>query len=324
MIRTDVGSKGEFATAAVALPRRTMVAGLAFALAVTVATGQAATKSPGPRPNPRTGLVEEPITGLVAAVKRGDRAETQRLANRIGLACIGLAVRDGDSPTATAAVEAVPLVPGAERLAGLVAARLDATDEQPLAGAAARTLGILLDGGAPDRFAEWDVPPDQIEVACDALRRSATRPEAPTALRLAVLDALAQASRACATTADLAPLLRDPDPSVRRAAVLALRPPQGDPAAALEGLIRDPSPPVASAATAALCRKRPPSPQAVQAARILVLHKDVPVEDAIEMLACLEASRQAQDIEILSKLRTGSPGPLSDRANELAGPGPKR
>src|SRR5204863_6041852 len=70
----------------------------------------------------------------------------------------------------------------------------------------------------------------------------------------AALDALGAAQAVCTATAELAPLLRDPVPAVRRAAALLLRPQERPVAAALKDALRDPDATVVAAAAATVCR----------------------------------------------------------------------
>ena len=104
-------------------------------------------------------------------------------------------------------------------LAGTVADRLDPR-EPVVAAAAARALGVLLDGDAPGEIADWEVPPDVVARACAGLRALAASPDAAEAARLAALDAMAEAQATCPVLAELGALLRDPAPAVRRAAAL--------------------------------------------------------------------------------------------------------
>jgi hypothetical protein len=199
-----------------------------------------------------------------------------------------------------------------------------------LAATAARAMGVLLDGSAPSELDEWEVPPDAVARACAGLRGLAARVEAPASARLAALDALAAAQRVCSATAELAPLLRDPVPYVRRAAALVLRPQEKPVAAALRDTIRDSDPTVASAAVAAVCRAEAGVPayksdslleDSTDAARKLAAAASTPPDDAVEMLACVAASGTRADRSLLDRLRRGPPSPLQNRAAELAEPG---
>jgi len=168
--------------------------------------------------------------------------------------------------------------------------------------------------------------------ACGVLRALAGRVESPVPPRLAALAAIGDASTVCTATGELAPLLKDPVPSVRRAAALVLRPDERRTAGAFRDTIRDPDPSVAAAAVAAVCRNEAsastPGPAAAkpdpilqtatEAARALVVAHGTAVEDAVEMLGCLARAATPADRQLLEQLRRGPPSPLRDRAVELA------
>jgi hypothetical protein len=284
------------------------------------------------RGQPRTGRMAVPIAELVRAVRRNDRAAIERLASRLGVARLGEALASPDDAVARAALVAIPLARGRALLAGAVADKLAAEavrQNEALVVAAARALGELLDGAAPYELEEWEVPPDLVGHACGILRALATRADAPPPARLAALDALATAAPVCSSTAELAPLLHDPVPSVRRAAALIVRPGDRQAAAALRDVLRDSDPTVASAAVAAVCRADstaraarakgdPLVQQSVEAARRLAPAATTPPEDAVEMLACVAAAGTPADRSLLDELRRGPASPLRDRAAALA------
>lgn len=292
------------------------------------------------RSNPRTGLLGVRDEELVRAVKKKDRATVERLAARMGAARLGQALHRSDPAVVGAALVALPFIRGAVSLVGAVTDLLE-SPEAVVAGAAAGALGELFDGSAPALFDEWEVPPDQIGRACDALRTLASRVEAPVSSRLAALVAIGDAATVCTATGELAPLLRDPVPAVRRATALILRPEERRASSAFRDVIHDPDPAVASAAVAAVCRAeghdsdaaalgagsavtpaagKPDAmvQQTTEAARALVIARATPPEDAVEMLACLARAATPADRQILDQLRRGAPSPLRDRAAELA------
>jgi hypothetical protein len=294
------------------------------------ASALAATKAARPRGvNARTGRATPPFSELVKAARKNDRAALERLAGRFGVARLGEGARGADGAVARAALEAIPFARGGVLLAGTVADRLDAGDPL-LAIAAARALGALLDGDAPTELAEWEVPADVVARACGGLRALATRADAAAAARLEALDALAAAQVTCPPSADLAALLRDPSPAVRRSAGLLLATlPAGEARAAALGLgMADPDPGVSAACAAAVCRRVEPSrarrasgdalvEQATGAARALVAIPATRPEDAVEMLACVAAAGTPADRALLEKLRAGAASPVRDRAVEL-------
>jgi hypothetical protein len=309
-------------------------AAVCAALAAWLAAVPAAGAGKAARPrgtNARTGRASPPLADLVKAARKNDRAALERLAGRLGVARLAEGVRGGDAAIAQAALSALPLARGGVLLVGTVTDQLGAADPA-LAVAAARTLGALLEGDVPAQLAEWEVPPDVVARACGALRALAARADAPTPSRLAALDGLATAQATCPASADLAPLLRDPAPAVRRAAALVLGPADPAQGAALGAGLADPDVTVSAACAATLCRRvdpgaprRKPDPlvdRATAAARTLALAPTTPPEDAVEMLACLAASGTPADRASLEKLRAGAPSPLRDRAAELTGGAP--
>jgi len=289
-------------------------------LALALAAGSRAAAKPPV--NRRTGLMEPLLTDLVSAVSRSDRAAVERLSARIGAARLAGALRSSDAEIVSAALEGVTALPGAVRLAEAVADVVESKDPA-LAGRAARVVGRLLDGAAPAEIESWGVPRDAVDRACGSMRRLAARVEAPTAVRLQALDAVAESSGVCTATGELAPLLRDPDPAVRRAAALTLTPSARAAATAVRDLLQDPAADVASAASAAVCRALPAGvpvePTALDSARRLVVAATTPPEDAVEMLGCLAASNAPADKKLLEDLRRGPAGPIRDRAAELLG-----
>jgi hypothetical protein len=301
----------------------------ACALALAPAGGWAATKGARARGvNARTGRATPPFSELVKAARKNDRAALERLAGRFGVARLGEGARGADATVAQAALETIPFARGGVLLAGAVADRLDAGDA-PVAVAAARTLGALFEGAVPSALAEWEVPADVVTRACGGLRALAARTDAAPSARLAALDALAAAQMTCTPLPDVAGLLRDPAPEIRRAAALVL--PAGDPRAvpALRAGLADPDAGVSAACAATVCRRVEPArgrapgdalvAQATMTARALVAAPATRPEDAFEMLACVSAAGTSSDRALLEKLRGGAASPLRDRAAELLG-----
>jgi hypothetical protein len=310
-------------------PQRSQIAALAAALcaALAAAPAWAAGKAAKPRgANARTGRAAPPLAELVKAARKNDRAALERLAARMGVAKLAEGARAADAAIAQAALAAIPLARGGVLLTGTVTDRLGAEDPA-VAAAAARTLGTLLEGDVPTLLAEWEVPPDVVVRACSGLRALAARADAPTPTRLAALDGLITAQTTCPASADIAALLRDPAPGVRRAAALVIGPSD----AALGAGLADPDATVSSACAATLCRRVDPGARrkpdalverATAAARSMALAPSTPPEDAVEMLACLAAAGTPADRASLEKLRAGAPSPLRDRAVELTGGAP--
>jgi hypothetical protein len=302
----------------------------ACTLALAPAGGQAATKAAHTRGvNARTGRATPPFSELVKASRKNDRAALERLAGRFGVARLGEGARSASEAVAQAALATIPFARGGVLLAGVVAERLEG--DPTLAVAAARALGALFEGDVPGALAEWEVPADVVTRACGGLRALAARADAPAPSRLAALDALAVAQTTCTAMPELALLLRDPAPEVRRAAALLL--PMADPRAttALRDGLADPDPTVSAACAATVCRRVEPAPprgrpsgdalvaQATMAARALVAAPATRPEDAVEMLACVAAAGTPADRALLEKLRAGTASPVRARAAELLG-----
>jgi hypothetical protein len=284
----------------------------------------------GPKPsragaaNARTGRAVPPVAELVKAARKNDRAALERLAGRFGVARLGEAAASPDAKVATAALATIPLARGGVLLSSLVAQRL--VDADPgVVVAAARALGALLSGDSTTTLGEWEVPLDTIAASCGALGRLAARAESPLVARFAAIDALGLAQPICGG-GDVARVARDPDPTVRRAAVLALR--AGDPTAApvLRDGLADSDARVATACAATLCRGVDPAgrakadPQlarATVAARAFAAAPATPPEDAVEMLACVAAARTPADRALLEALHRSAAGAVRARAEEL-------
>jgi hypothetical protein len=309
-------------------PRWTRLVGFFLVLALPAAVAAAA-----PRPgrargaNGRTGRATPPLSELVRAARKNDRASLERLAARLGVARLGEGVAGADASVAEAALMATPLARGGVLLAGTVAGRLDASDPVVVT-AAARTLGALLAGDAATELADWEVPPDVVARACGGLRALAALASAPLPSRLAALDALASARTTCVGDAAVVPLLRDGAPEIRRAAALSLSPADPAAAAALRAGFTDPAPAVASACVATVCASTPSvlrrkgdvlAAAAEAAARTLAVAPSTAPEDAVDMLACLAAGGTPADRAALATLRAGAPSPVRDAAALLEG-----
>lgn len=318
-------------------PRAAVLAAATFAAAafgvVTVAAGdaRAGAKPARPRaPVSRTGRAAPPFSELVKAARKNDRGALERLASRMGVARLAEGARAADTAIAQASLAAIPLARGGVLLASTVAERLEAPDAA-VAVAAAQALGTLLDGDSASELGDWEVPPDVVARACGGLRGLITRADAPLPSRLAAIEAAANAQPTCGGGNELAALMRDPMPAVRRAAALALRPTDAASTAALRAGFADPDGSVASAAVASVCRRLDLAPprrngdtfveQALAGARVRVVAPATPPEDAVEMVACVVASGTPADKAVLEKLRLGPPSPVRARVVEIAGAG---
>ena len=276
----------------------------------------------------RTGMLEVPIDELIVAIRHKDRAEMGRVAERIGPARLGEALRRPDTAAVLAALGGITVLPGGVRLVGAVT-ELVVTGDPPISAAAARTLGEVLATTTAAELDDWEVPPDVVNTACVVLRSDATSAINPTSGRLAALDALADASNICPATPELIALLRDPTPSVRRAAALVLRPQQRLATGGFASGTRDIDKAVATASVAALCEvlalpghgirggsKEPIWDQTREAARRMAVTTDTPPEDAVQMLDCLDPTAGG-DRQILDALRARHHTPIGDRAWEI-------
>ncbi len=276
----------------------------------------------------RTGMLEVPIDELMVAIKRKDRAEIGRTAERIGPARLAQALRRPDAAAVNAALTGIGILPGGMRLIGAVT-ELFVTADPPIAVAAAHTLGQLLAPVTTAQLDDWEVPPDVVDAACVVLRGAATMAANPTTVRLAALDGLADAYTICAPTPELIALLRDPTPAVRRAAALVVRPQQRLATGGFAAGTRDIDKGVASVSVATLCEllavpgmapkagtKEPIWDQTRQAARRMIVAHDTPAEDAVQMLECLDPTL-ASDRQILDGLRARQRTPIGTRAAEI-------
>src|SRR3954454_16933819 len=153
----------------------------------------AGAKTDKPAFNRHTGLFEPPFSELERAVASGDRADVARWAARIGPARLVEALRGNERGRVVAALEATGALPGNVRLLDSVTP-LVISGDAAVSERAVRTLAQLLDASEPRRMEEWDVPADAVARGCRALSDVAARTMAPLELRLAALDALADAT----------------------------------------------------------------------------------------------------------------------------------
>jgi hypothetical protein len=292
----------------------------------------AAAKTDRPAFNRHTGLYEPPFSELERAVSSGDRADIARWAARIGPARLAEALRGGERGRVVAALEGTGVLPGNVRLLDVVTP-LVLSGDAVIAERAVRTLAQMLDAGEPRRLEEWDIPADAVTRGCQALATAAGRTMAPLELRLAAIDALADATLLC-RPAPLS-LLADSAPAVRRAVLLAQRSHDELPAASLRQALSDPDATVVSAAAVLWCRQRqvagPRAPKAGELTRLpaapagpvtpplrdLASAEATPVEDAVELLPCLAASTDSADRQAMEQLRKSKIPAVKARAGEL-------
>jgi hypothetical protein len=309
---------------------RRWVAASICTVAVSVGLASPAPAAERRKVDARTGSLEVPVDELIVAIRRKDRAEISRIAERIGPARLAQALRRTDAAGITAALTGITVLPGGVRLLGAVT-ELVVTGDPPIAAAAARTVGDLLAPVGSIELDTWEVPPDVVEAACAVLRGAAILAANPTTVRLAALDALADAAGSCPPTPELIALLRDPTPSVRRASALTLRPQQRLATGGFASGTRDVDKGVATASVAALCElltvpgagprgssgsKDPIWEQTKQAARRMAVAHDTPAEDAVQMLECLDPTASG-DRHLLETLRSRQRSPLGERAAEI-------
>jgi hypothetical protein len=261
--------------------------------------------------NRRTGLFEPPVADLRKAAERGDRAELARAAGRLGPARLLRALADPDRRIVLAVLESIPLLSAGilliDQVVPLVAGPDPAVRERAL-----HTTAALL-GGDADRLAEWEIPFESTQAACQALAAAAADENEPVPSRLVALQGLADAASTCAGSLKPAPLLSSRAPEIRRAAVLAL---PTEPAAneALFLAARDRDGRVAAAAGARLCSRRAKThaPAAVPPLRELALAEGATPEDVLDMLPCLLASKAPEDQQAVATLRETGASAIRD------------
>jgi hypothetical protein len=277
------------------------------------------------RANERTGRLTPAFSELMKAHRHGDRSALGRLADKIGTARLAIAIAAPDEHLAAAALAAAELARGGISLLAPITAEL-ASANPARAAAAAGALGSLLDGSVPTALEDWEVPPDEVALACGGLLVLAVKSQAAIPARLAALDALLSSAASCGPAGDLTPLARDPVPAIRRAALLVAAGGARHESISKDA-VSDTDRSVSAAAVATACRfegrraasghETPPPAQVVATARLLATAQTTPAEDAVEMLDCLAAAATPADRALLDDLRRGPPSPLRDRAVEL-------
>jgi len=196
---------------------------------------------------------------LVSAVQRGDRAEIEGAARRLGTKRLLAALRTKRRDLLYAALEAAPLAEVAWTLLPRLGELLYSPD-RPVASRAARAAARLSQRYGPDALLREEAPPDEIAAVALTCAQAAKKRELWADVRVNALDcatslaaALGEDAPAPAREAALA-LLDDADAQLRRAAVELLSPPASDETRRrLAALGRDSDATVAAAAVGALC-----------------------------------------------------------------------
>lgn len=269
------------------------------------------------RVNQRTGLFEPPLVDLRKAAERGDRAELARVAVRLGPARLAKGLSDPDRRTVLAALQGVPLLRSGILLLDPVAA-LTGSSDQEIREQALHALSALLATDDTDRLAEWEIPLESTRGACQALAAAAVNVRETSSLRLVAVQGLADAGANCASSFEPSRLSASSDPALRRAAVLAL-PPSSQASRLLLAATKDSDVRVAAAAAACLCARRMAG-QALPVPSLLAelaLAESAAVEDVIDMLPCLAASKDPADGKALETLRGRGPAVIRDAIRSL-------
>ncbi|HJZ85376.1 MAG TPA: hypothetical protein VKN99_09415 [Polyangia bacterium] len=258
------------------------------------------------------------LEALVAAARKGDPVELDRVARRLGAARLGRALANGPIDLQKAALEAAPRVDESWTLL-VPAARLCGSASDPLGQAAARAVRRIasqLVSGAPNLT---EVPRDVVAVAVQALLHVARAADLAAARRadaiglVALLSPLSPPARP-----ELLALLDDAAPPVRRAAVDALAADPGATDALARLLERDAQPQVAAGAAAALCRRLPRIHQAAWTRlRELALSAKIDPADGIDLVLCLAAGGQEDRALVAEAARKHPLAPVRAVAADL-------
>ena len=265
---------------------------------------------------------------LAAAHQRADHEEVARLAGQAGASTIAPMLGDDDPARVQVALAAAPHAPDAwELLAPLarLAAGWDRSRAAPAAHAAARISRDL----DPDGALLLDMPDDMLEARQAAWSAIAASPDRWADVRVHALEVSAALARARRVTAesdpglgyDLATVLTDDDPEVRRAGCELV--PQPAPSGVLDALgaaIRtDADPAVALACAQALCAGLawdPATPVLAAlgdegAARLRAIAKGklpaVPAGALVDAARCLAARRTRADQVAIDQLAAKAP-----------------
>ncbi len=183
-----------------------------------------------PAPTPPRPPAEPPdLAGLRAAFLSGAPDELVRAGQRLTAARLSDALAGSDREIVLAAAGAAPSAPDAIWLL-IPLGELAASPDRPLAAAAARSAARIAGQLDADELLDRDVPPDWTRARLAEYRARAADAGRWTDVRVSCLEVAAHLHRALGERAagapyDMAALLADPEPEVRRAAVeLALGP----------------------------------------------------------------------------------------------------
>jgi hypothetical protein len=275
-------------------------------------------------------LVGAGATELTAAEQRGDLDEVARLAGEAGAAGIGPMLASPDRAIALAGIEAAPAAPDAwELLADL--AKLAGGWDRSLAEPAAITAQRIAQALDTDDAIAGDIPDDALEARQAAWSTLAGRVDRWGDVRVLALDVTAHLAATRRATADsnpapgyeLATVLGDADPEVRRAACELI--PQPTPPALLPTLAaavaNDEDPAVALGCAQAVCADLafdPPGPALAAlgdagVARVRTLlgdrkgPPDVPAGALVDAARCLAAHGTPEDRAALAALAAHAP-----------------
>jgi hypothetical protein len=285
----------------------------------------AATTSRRSLVNRRTGLFEPPLSDLRKAAQRGDRAELARTANRLGPARLAKALGDSDTRTVAAVLDSLPLFPAGILVLEDLAPLFRAADETVRNHALRATVALLAHNDVAS-FSDWEITNETVQSTCRALATLAATESVPVSMRLLAIQGLADAVKSCGSNSRLAQPLASPEADVRRAAVLSVIADAGA-SEVLRAATHDSDLRVAAAAGARLCKlglpiKTPPSIP-VLPLRQLVL-ADVAaaqnveaVEDIVDMLPCLAASKDPADTKVLDDLQSSRVAAIREAVKRL-------
>jgi hypothetical protein len=266
-------------------------------LAVFVAIVLAWTFTYAETVRPRRGIAETPLTALVPAAQRGDRAELARIAGRIGTARMGAALMHSDPAIRFAALDSLPLFPQALLLLDRLPPLLLSQDKN-IRDRSLRITAQLLANTSPESLAEWEVTREFTAELCKALLTTAQNSSVPTEKRIVALQALTTESALCGRT-DLNNFFTANEPELRRAALML-----GHPSLAqLHTATFDSDPLVAAAAGARLCQDGKPLPEPQNLWRRMALANETVADDLLDIIPCLAALHDPEDQLALQTLR---------------------
>jgi hypothetical protein len=262
----------------------------------------------------RRGIVETPWTALVSAAQRGDKSELARIAGRIGPARIGLALTHSDPATRMAALDSLPLLPSAPLLLDKLPPLILSKDKN----IRDRSLHItvqLLANTSVESLSDWEVTREFTAELCKALLTVAQSPTTTTETRIVALQALMTESALCPKP-DLSKFFAANEPELRRIVLML-----GHPSLAqLHTAALDFDPSVAAAAGARLCQEGKPLPEPKNLWRRMASAPQTAAEDLLDILPCLAALHNPEDLAALQTLRKHSSPVIRDAATAILNP----